>query len=65
MPDDAAEDAQDLSETAHLMRSSANARRLSDAVERLEAGRGHAHGMVDPDPDRDAEAGQPAPAVGS
>jgi antitoxin YefM len=36
-------DYESLRETAYLMRSPANARRLLDAMERLEAGRGHAH----------------------
>lgn len=35
-----------LRETAYLMRSSANARRLLDAMERLEAGEGEAHELV-------------------
>ena len=34
------EDYESLRETAYLMRSPANARRLLDAMERLEAGRG-------------------------
>ena len=40
-------DYESLRETAYLMRSPANARRLLDAVERLEAGRGQAHELVD------------------
>ena len=36
-----------LKETAYLMRSPANARRLLDAMERLEAGHGQPHGLVD------------------
>ena len=36
-----------LRETAHLMRSPANARRLLDAIERLEAGRGEQHAITD------------------
>jgi len=35
-----------LRETAYLMRSPANARRLLDAMERLEAGQGEAHDLV-------------------
>ncbi|NKE09284.1 MULTISPECIES: type II toxin-antitoxin system Phd/YefM family antitoxin [Kocuria] len=38
-----------LVETAHLMRSPANARRLLDAMERLEHGQGHEHALVDHD----------------
>lgn len=38
-----------LRETAYLMRSPANARRLLDAMERLEAGRGEQHDLVDAD----------------
>lgn len=38
-----------LRETAYLMRSPANARRLLDAMERLESGKGVAHELVDPD----------------
>lgn len=38
-----------LRETAHLMRSPANARRLLDAMERLEAGGGQAHDLLDAD----------------
>lgn len=41
------DDYESLRETAYLMRSPANARRLLDAVERLEAGRGQAHELVD------------------
>ena len=41
------EDYESLRETAYLMRSSANARRLLDAMERLEAGRGEPHDMID------------------
>ena len=37
------EDYESLRETAYLMRSPANARRLLDAMERLEAGQGQAH----------------------
>ena len=36
-----------LRETAHLMRSPANARRLLDAMERLETGRGEPHELLD------------------
>lgn len=38
-----------LRETAYLMRSPRNARRLLDAMERLEAGEGEAHGLADAD----------------
>jgi antitoxin YefM len=40
------EDFESLRETAYLMRSPANARRLLDAMERLEAGRGETHELV-------------------
>jgi len=43
------EDYEALKETAYLMRSPANARRLLDAMERLEAGRGEQHDLVDAD----------------
>lgn len=43
------EDFESLRETAYLMRSPANARRLLDAMERLEAGGGQEHGLVDVD----------------
>ncbi|MBU4186579.1 MAG: type II toxin-antitoxin system prevent-host-death family antitoxin [Actinobacteria bacterium] len=43
------EDYESLKETAYLMRSPANARRLLDAMERLEAGRGQSHDLVDAD----------------
>lgn len=42
-------DFESLRETAYLMRSPANARRLLDAMERLEAGRGEQHDLVDDD----------------
>ncbi|MDO5629699.1 MAG: type II toxin-antitoxin system prevent-host-death family antitoxin [Mobilicoccus sp.] len=38
-----------LRESAYLMRSPANARRLLDAVDRLESGRGERHDVIDPD----------------
>ena len=38
-----------LRETAYLMRSPANARRLLDAMERLEAGEGQGHDLLDTD----------------
>ena len=38
-----------LRETAHLMRSPANARRLLDAVERLESGTNDRHELEDAD----------------
>lgn len=43
------DDFESLRETAYLMRSPANARRLLDAMERLESGAGEAHDLVDPD----------------
>jgi len=43
------EDYESLKETAYLMRSPANARRLLDAMERLEAGQGQAHDLIDAD----------------
>jgi antitoxin YefM len=42
-------DFESLRETAYLMRSPANARRLLDAMERLEAGEGEQHDLVDAD----------------
>ncbi len=41
------EDYESLRETAYLMRSPSNARRLLDAMERLEAGRGEPHDLID------------------
>ncbi len=38
-----------LRETAYLLRSPANARRLLDAMERLEAGGGEVHDLADAD----------------
>ena len=43
------EDFESLRETAYLMRSPANARRLLDAMERLEAGEGEEHDLIDAD----------------
>jgi antitoxin YefM len=43
------EDYESLKETAYLMRSPANARRLLDAMERLEAGRGQTHDLLESD----------------
>jgi antitoxin YefM len=43
------EDYESLRETAYLMRSPANARRLLDAMERLEAGRGKTHDLIESD----------------
>lgn len=43
------EDFESLRETAYLMRSPTNARRLLDAMERLEEGDGEAHDLVDDD----------------
>lgn len=42
-------DFESMRETAYLMRSPANARRLLDAMERLEAGEGEAHELIDAD----------------
>ncbi len=42
-------DYESLRETAYLMRSPANARRLLDAVERLEAGHGQTHDLIETD----------------
>lgn len=42
-------DYESLRETAYLMRSPANARRLLDAMERLEAGHGQHHDLIDTD----------------
>jgi antitoxin YefM len=42
-------DFESLRETAYLMRSPANARRLLDSMERLEGGRGERHDLVDAD----------------
>jgi len=42
-------DFESLRETAYLLRSPANARRLLDAMERLEGGRGEAHDLIDAD----------------
>ena len=43
------EDYESLRETAYLMRSPANARRLLDAMERLESGRGETHELIETD----------------
>ena len=43
------EDYQSLRETAYLMKSPANARRLLDSMERLEAGKGEVHDLTDED----------------
>ena len=43
------EDYESLRETAYLMRSPENARRLLDAMERLEAGRGEVHDLIQTD----------------
>jgi antitoxin YefM len=43
------DDFESLRETAYLMRSPANARRLLDAMERLESGDGEAHELIDAD----------------
>ena len=40
-------DFESLRETAYLMRSPKNARRLLDAMERLEAGEGEEHSLLD------------------
>lgn len=41
------EDYESLRETAYLLRSPANARRLLDAMERLEAGSGDPHDLIE------------------
>lgn len=41
------DDFESLKETAYLMRSPANARRLLDAMERLEGGEGEAHELLE------------------
>jgi antitoxin YefM len=43
------EDFESLRETAYLMRSPTNARRLLDAMERLEEGSGETHDLLDAD----------------
>lgn len=43
------EEYESLRETAYLMRSPANARRLLDAIERLETGRGEPHPVIETD----------------
>lgn len=43
------DDFESLRETAYLMRSPVNARRLLDAMERLEAGGGEIHDLIDPE----------------
>lgn len=43
------DDFESLKETAYLMRSPANARRLLDAMERLEGGDGQEHELLDAD----------------
>ena len=43
------EDYESLKETAYLMRSPANARRLLDSMERLESGRGETHELIETD----------------
>ncbi len=43
------EDYESLRETAYLMRSPTNARRLLDAMERLETGGGDAHDLAETD----------------
>lgn len=42
-------DYESLRETAYLMRSPTNARRLLDAMESLERGEGRAHGLIETD----------------
>lgn len=43
------QDYESLLETAYLMRSPVNARRLFDAIERVESGRGAAHELIESD----------------
>ncbi len=40
-------DYESLRETAYLMRSPANARRLLDSIDNLEAGRGQQHNLIE------------------
>lgn len=44
-------DFESLRETAYLMRSPSNARRLLDAMERLESGEGASHELIEPSED--------------
>lgn len=44
-------DFESLRETAYLMRSPSNARRLLDAMERLESGEGASHKLIEPSAD--------------
>jgi len=44
-------DFESLRETAYLMRSPSNARRLLDAMERLESGEGATHDLIEPSED--------------
>ena len=46
---DSLADYEAMRETAYLMRSPANARRLLDAMERLETGGGERHDLIDAD----------------
>lgn len=41
------EDYESLRETAYLLRSPANARRLFDSIERIESGKGEAHALIE------------------
>lgn len=43
------EDFESMRETAYLLRSPTNARRLLDAMERLEGGTGEEHSLIDAD----------------
>lgn len=43
------DDYESLRETAYLMRSPANARRIFDAMEELDAGAGVQHDLIDPE----------------
>lgn len=43
------DDYESLRETAYLMRSPANARRILDAMEELDAGAGVQHDLIDPE----------------
>jgi antitoxin YefM len=45
----ALDDYESLKETAYLLRSPKNARRLLEAIDRLEHGRGVVHDIIDPD----------------
>lgn len=43
------EDYESLKETAHLLRSPENVRRILASIDELESGRGEAHALIDPE----------------